>query len=331
MEFISDTTDRLDKFLVQHIKDVSRGRIQKAIKDGLVLINGKIILAPHRFLKINDRIELPEFGTEELQASNYQLQVVFENDDLAVIDKPPGLVVHPAAGHKQDTLVNALLSRFPGIEKIGDPVRPGIVHRLDEDTSGLIVVAKTQKAFEYLKDLFKNRELDKHYLTLVHGRMPALHGRIDKPIEKTSTHQKMKVVEDGRPALTEYTVIAESDLRGTELVSVSKKLDPQPSSEGPRVLDSGSLQYTLLLVKLHTGRTHQIRVHLSSIGNPVVGDELYGGQYKQRDKDIISRQFLHAHRLKFKLMDKTVLELESPLPKDLKQVLKKLTINIPVA
>lgn len=307
LSFISDTTDRLDKFLVQHIKDVSRGKIQKAIKDGVVLLNGKVVNTPHHFLKINDKIELPEFGKDELQASSFKLHVVFENDDLAVIDKPSGLVVHPAAGHRDDTLVNALISRFPGIEKIGDPARPGIVHRLDEDTSGLIVVAKTQKYFEYLKDLFKNRELDKHYLTLVHGFMPALHGKIDKPIEKTSTHQKMKVVDEGRPALTEYNVLAESEKQ------------------------EGVDQYTLLLVKLHTGRTHQIRVHLSSIGNPVVGDELYGGMHKQGDKDIIDRQFLHAHRLKFKLMDNTVLELESPLPEDLRQVLKKLAINFPVS
>ena len=300
LNFISDTTDRLDKFLANKIAGVSRGKIQQAIKNGLVLVNNQINLETDFKIHENDKIELPEFGQEKLEILDLDLKIAFQNQDLIVIDKPAGLVVHPAAGHKQDTLVNALINKFPEVKNVGPGTRPGIVHRLDEDTSGLIVVAKNQISFDYLKNLFQTRAIQKEYLTLVHGHMSDLRGIIDTPIGKTSTHQKMRVGV-GRPAMTEYKVLDE--------------------------VKFGVDQFSLLRVKLHTGRTHQIRVHLSSIGNPVVGDQLYGAKFKQTDSKLIDRQFLHAYKLKFKLMDGTWLGLTSVLPQELKQALLHIGIS----
>ncbi|MBI2607246.1 MAG: RluA family pseudouridine synthase [Candidatus Doudnabacteria bacterium] len=328
---IANKSERLDKFLAGKISEVSRGKIQKAIKDGLVLVNGQKILEPDFQVSADDQIELPEFEPYKLKAISYKLKVVFENQDLAVVDKPAGLMVHPAAGREGDTLAHALLTRFPGIEKVGEPHRPGIVHRLDEDTSGLLLIAKTKTGYEYLKNLFESRSIEKEYLALVQGVPEKLHGIIDVPIGKAGTHQKMRAGE-GREAITEYSVLASAsrnpDPGSRSGASSSQDLsdrDPESSSG----LRSGSLQYSLLLVKLHTGRTHQIRVHLAHLGHPVVGDSLYGGKFKQSGQQLIKRQFLHAHRLKLQLMDGTWLELESELPEDLKKVLKILNIKFP--
>lgn len=298
-QFVSQQKERLDKFLANNVVAVSRGKIQKAIKSGQITVNSKQITEKDFLLSVGDKVELPEFQTYNLQPKTYNLKIIFENPDLAVIDKPAGLMVHPAAGREDDTLANILISKYPNIKNVGDPHRPGIVHRLDEDTSGLLVVAKTQPGFDYLKGLFLNRLIEKQYLALVHGVPEKLHGMIDEPIGKNSTHQKMKVGV-GREAKTEYRLLA-SDPAGL---------------------------FSLLLVNLHTGRTHQIRVHLNHIGHPVVGDWLYGGEHKQADKQLIARQFLHARRLKLKLADGTWLELESELPEDLKEVLNKLGIKM---
>lgn len=292
---------RLDKFLVEKIPTVSRVKIQKAIKDGKVLVNERIVLEPDFEVSETDNVTLPEFGSDELKASNIDLKIVFENNDLAVIDKPAGLVVHPGAGNTQDTLANALIAKYPGIEKVGEPHRPGIVHRLDEDTSGLIVIAKTSEAYDYLKKTFQERDIEKLYIALVHGKFDRAHGTVDLPVTKSPTHRKMRVGE-GKEALTEYFVIDEA---GTD------RLD----------------EYTLLRVKLHTGRTHQIRVHMQAIGHPLVSDQTYGGKFKEKDKELVDRQFLHAYRLKFKLLDGTWMEVTSPLPPDLQQALAKLGIS----
>jgi 23S rRNA pseudouridine1911/1915/1917 synthase len=290
---------RLDKFIAEKV-DVSRSRIQKAIKDGLVLVNGEKVTEPDFKVSPNDRIELPEFEPNKLKAISLELRVVYENDDIAVIDKPAGLMVHPAAGRDDDTLANALLARFPKIKDVGDPHRPGIVHRLDEDTSGLLLIAKNQKALDYYKKLFQSREIEKEYFALVHG-LPKMHGMINEPIGKTSTHQKMRVG-TGKESKTEYKLL------------VSDK----------------ALQFSLIQVRLHTGRTHQIRVHMSHIGHPVVGDKIYGKRpalHASQLAGVTGRQFLHAHRLKFKMQDGTWLELTSELPEDLKNVLVKLKIS----
>ncbi|MEJ0021739.1 MAG: RluA family pseudouridine synthase [Candidatus Doudnabacteria bacterium] len=291
-KFESQETNRLDKFLAT-VASVSRGKVQKAIKQGQVSVNQKVIIEPDFKIAPGDQIELPEFESEELKPSNLELKVVFENDDVAVIDKPAGLVVHPGAGNKEDTLAQALITKYPGIENVGEPHRPGIVHRLDEDTSGLILIAKNPKSFEYFKKLFLDRKVEKEYLALVHGISPKTHDVIDLPIQRVPLKQKMKIGL-GKPALTEYWVLA----------------------------DSG--QYSLLRVKLHTGRTHQIRVHLSHIGHPIVGDQVYG---KKEDTKILSRQFLHAYKLKFQLPNGTWIELFSSLPRDLKDILKKVNIT----
>jgi 23S rRNA pseudouridine1911/1915/1917 synthase len=284
---------RLDKFLAEQNKDISRSRIQKAIKNGLVLVNGHKVHDPDFEVTEVDQIHLPKFESNELKPSNLDLKVVFEDEDLAVIDKPAGLVVHPGAGNLDETMANALLSKYPGIEKVGEPHRPGIVHRLDEDTSGLILVAKNPASFDYLKKLFLDRKVEKEYLALVHGAIPKKHDLIDLPIQRVPLKQKMKIGL-GKEAQTEYWVLANAG------------------------------QYSLLRVKLHTGRTHQIRVHLSHIGHPIVGDQLYG---KKEDSKILGRQFLHAYKLKFQLQDGTWIELFSKLPQDLIDFLKQVNID----
>ncbi len=300
MEFISETTDRLDKFLASKV-DVSRSRVQKAIKQGLVMVDGIIVLDPDFDVTVGNKVTLPEFESDDLKPSDIKLNIVFENEDIAVIEKPAGMVVHPGAGNKEDTLAQALLSHFPGIEKVGEPHRPGIVHRLDEDTSGLILIAKSVKGFDYLKNLFLERKVEKEYLALVHGLPKSKHEVINAPLEKVPLKQKMKVG-SGKEAITEYWVLNEGQIEGLD-------------------------QMALLRVKLHTGRTHQIRAHLAHIEHPIIGDEVYGAKYKQQDSTVIDRQFLHAHRLKFQLLDGTWMELTSPLPKELKIVLDKAKIT----
>jgi 23S rRNA pseudouridine1911/1915/1917 synthase len=293
LKFTATQKDRLDKFIASEVQ-VSRSEVQRAIKSGKVSINDKVVEETDFQVKEGDLITLPEFVKEELQASDLDLKIVFENNDLAVIDKPAGLVVHPGAGNKENTLANILISKYPDIRNVGEPHRPGIVHRLDEDTSGLIVIAKTQAAYEFLKNSFLERKVEKEYLALSHGVPAKLHGMIDAPLEKVPLKQKMKVG-TGKEALTEYFVLG-SDEAG---------------------------QFSLFRVKLHTGRTHQIRAHLAHIGHPIVGDNVYG----RADKAIIDRQFLHAYRLKIQLLDGTWLEVESELPTDLKEVLNKTGIN----
>lgn len=306
LNFIVDTTDRLDKFLASKV-EVSRARVQKAIREGEVMVGGMIVLDPDYEVSIGSEVSLPEFPADTMKASDVALEIVFQNDDLAVIEKPAGMVVHPGAGNTEDTLANALLKYFPGIEKVGEPHRPGIVHRLDEDTSGLIVIAKTEEAYEFLKKTFQDRNVQKEYLALVHGFVEKNHGMIDLPIAKAPSRRKMKIGE-GKDALTEYFVISQS---------------PEDASASTA---DGLDQYTLLRVKLHTGRTHQIRLHMQAIGYPLVGDQTYGGTFKKLDQELINRQFLHAYRLKFQLLDGSMIELISPLPNDLKEVLTKLNI-----
>lgn len=300
MNFVADQTERLDKYLAAQTK-VSRGRVQAAIKSGVVRVNNLVVTEPDYKVNPADTIELPEFEDDTLQPMEYDLKIVYENDDILVIDKPASLVVHPGAGHKQDTLSNALIARYPQIREVGDPARPGIVHRLDEDTSGLIVAAKTPTGYDYMKNLFLNRDIQKEYITLVHGVPSKLHGIIDEPIGRSSTHVKMKVG-IGKDALTEWRVLATNEQ------------------------ETGVDKMALLRVKLHTGRTHQIRVHMAHIGHPIFGDQLYGGMHKKSDGESTNRQFLHAASLRFSLPDDTLIDLESPLPDELQALLKQFKI-----
>ncbi len=289
---------RLDRFVAGRLETLSRARVQRLIRDGLVLVDGqpaKPSLSVEAGMSITVYLE-PETPLV-VSPQPLDLDVVWEDEALLVVNKPAGLVVHPAAGHWQDTLVNALLARYPDLNA-GDWQRPGIVHRLDRDTSGLLLVAKTETALADLRRQFKTREVRKTYLALVHGRPTSPQGIIDAPIGRDSANRKrMAVVGAGRAARTSYRLVE----------------------------DLGT--YSLLEVGLETGRTHQIRVHLSWLGLPVVADRVYG---RRKDKLNLGRQFLHAWRLSFRHpLSGEQLELEAPLPEDLRRVLLQLGSRLP--
>jgi 23S rRNA pseudouridine1911/1915/1917 synthase len=283
---------RLDKFVGERCPELSRTYAQKLIAEGLITVNGK---AARASLKLNsgDRIDvtIPPEAPSQLSAEDIPLKIIYEDEDLMVIDKPAGLAVHPSAGHASHTLVNAVLGRLPLPEEEDDPLRPGIVHRLDKDTSGLIVVAKNRLAQANLSDQFKSRTVSKHYIALVKGRLTPEKGIIDANIGRDpGRRQRMAVVTGGREARTEYRVM--------------------------RYIG----EYSLLEIKPETGRTHQIRVHLAAIGFPVAGDSTYGGM-----NPLIARQFLHAYKISFNLPStgKRV-EFELPLPPDLEKALTEI-------
>lgn len=225
------------------------------------------------------------------------MKIIYEDKDIIVIDKPANLTVHPVHPEQENTLVNELLAYYPEIKNVGDDkLRPGIVHRLDKDTSGLIVIAKNNKSFEYLKNLFKNRKVEKKYLALVHGKVKDGKGTITKSISLSrKDHKKRSALldEKSKKAWTEYRVI--------------KRFK----------------NYTLLEVYPKTGRTHQIRIHLKSIGHPIVGDKQYKFKRQVCPKNL-TRQFLHAAYLKFKMSDGKIMEFKLELPKDLKNILKEI-------
>ncbi len=304
---VKDLKTRLDKYLAQELKDISRSQIQRDIEAGLVLVNGVVVKVTKFVVRISDKIVYHQSEIinhqSEIKATNTPLKVLYNNNDLLIIDKPAGMVVHPGAGFKGETLASALLFNFSDIAIVGEEHRPGIVHRLDKDTSGIILVAKTQKMYEFLKDAFAERKIKKEYLALVLGHMEKRQGFIDSPMGKSKTDfrkQTTKNPVEAKQALTEYKVLEEFT------VGVDK--------------------YTLILVKLHTGRTHQIRVHFASIDHPLIGDELYGR--KKIRLAGLKRQFLHAKRIEVQLPDETWIEAESELAPDLKEVLINLGSKI---
>jgi 23S rRNA pseudouridine1911/1915/1917 synthase len=293
--FIADTPGiRLDKFLGEKCPELSRTHAQKLIAEGLVTVNGKIEKGS---LKLNagDKVDLtiPPEAPAHLTPESIPLKIIYEDNDLMVIDKPAGLAVHPAPGHPEHTLANAVVGHMPELaEEDEDNLRPGIVHRLDMDTSGLILVAKNRVAQANLSDQFKSRVVSKYYQALVQGKLKPETGIIEANIGRDPRNrQRMAVVTGGRAARTEYRVI--------------KYIG----------------NYTLLEIKPETGRTHQIRVHLAAIGFPVVGDTTYGVPSPH-----IARQFLHAGKIKFKLPSTGEwVEFQSPLPPDLEQALKDIS------
>lgn len=282
---------RLDKYLTQVLPEFSRAHLRRLIEQGYVLVNGQRTKASQR-LTTSDRItvEIPPSPGHPMPEP-IPLAVIYEDQDVMVIDKPAGLTVHPAPGHPGHTLVNAILAHCPGLTMSDDVMRPGIVHRLDKDTSGLIVIAKNDFAREYLAAQFKSRTVTKGYLVLVKGRLSPEQGIIEAPIGRDpDCRRRMAVVQFGKQAVTEY--------------QVREYLD----------------DYTLLDVSPVTGRTHQIRIHLSAIGCPVIGDPTYGVKSAHLD-----RQFVHAYRLGFRLPStRQYHEFVSPLPADLEQALKYL-------
>jgi len=281
---------RLDKYVSEKCPELSRTHAQRLIADGCITVNDRTVRASTA-LNIGDRLTIiiPPATLGPPAPEAIPLNIVHEDDDLLVIDKPAGLTVHPAPGHPSHTLVNAILNYLPDLTSTGDPLRPGIVHRLDKDTSGLMLVAKNDAAQANLIHQFKTRSVVKAYTVLVRGHLTPDSGVIEAPIGRDPRHRKrMAVVAGGREARTEYYVIEHID------------------------------NYTLLEVRPETGRTHQIRVHLSAIGYPVVGDKVYGVKSPH-----IARQFVHASRLGFKLPSTgEYVEFTSELPPGLRQALK---------
>ncbi|HVO71745.1 MAG TPA: RluA family pseudouridine synthase [Aggregatilineaceae bacterium] len=295
-EFIAEEIgERLDKALAARLGTLSRVQVQSLIRDELVTVDGRAVKASYRIEGgevIRARIPLPE---EELgpQPEPIALDILYEDECVAAINKPAGMVVHPAYGHTSGTLVNAVLARWPQIAGFSEPERAGIVHRLDKDTSGAILVAKTAAALESLRAQFKARTVAKRYLALVEGMLDTPDGLIDAPIGRDPGQRKrMAVVRNGREAVTEY-----------------------------HVLDA-YVGFSLLEVLPHTGRTHQIRVHLAFVGHPVVGDTVYGRR-KQSIK--LKRHFLHAASLTFTRPDTgEPITVEAPLPVALQHILDEL-------
>lgn len=285
---------RLDKLLAERLGGLSRAKVQRMIEGGLVTVNRRTVKSNYRTrpgdLILVQAIE-EEPGGPEPEA--IPLDIVFEDDDLLVVNKPAGMVVHPAFGHQHGTLVNALLDYLPALEDGEQPDRPGIVHRLDMGTSGLIVVAKSGLIRGRLQAQFKGREVRKTYLALVEGRLTAAHGIVDAALGRDPRRRKrIAVVAEGRPSVTEYHVL--------------ERFEHQ----------------TYVEAVPHTGRTHQIRVHMAYIGHPVVGDKVYGYR-KQRLP--LERLFLHAARLVFRHpRTGEPVDLSVPLPDDLQRALETL-------
>ncbi len=294
--FEGEETQRLDKFLVSCLPELSRSRIQNLIRNGNVTLDG---LAPHKTgqmleRRTNIQVVIPPPSPSELIPEDIPLDIVFENEDLLVINKPAGMVVHPATGHPTGTLVQAALAYAPEMEGVGGVQRPGVVHRLDKNTSGLILLAKNDRSHRWLQDQFRTHKVQKTYIALVDGKPPTPSGRIETPIGRdTKIRQKMAIVtvQKGRQAITEYRTL---------------EIFPQ---------------HTLLEIHPITGRTHQIRLHLAFLDCPIAGDTAYG----KRDSSIpIERQFLHAARLSIQLPgEEEPHTFEAPLPRDLTEILEK--------
>ncbi|MGC9334572.1 MAG: RluA family pseudouridine synthase [Anaerolineae bacterium] len=295
---VEDGRDRLDKFLADRLPDLSRAAAQRLIDSGDVTVNGEWVKASYK-LRPGDLVVAHLHVEEEadLVAEAIDLDIVYEDEYLVVVNKAAGMVVHPAPGHTGGTLVNALLARYPALSD-REGQRPGIVHRLDRDTSGLIVVALQEKIRRALQRQFKERLVDKAYLVLLDGHLQPAWGRIEAPIGRDPRHrQRMAVLPGGREAVTEYHV----------LESFAHQVGPAAGA------------YSLVEAQPHTGRTHQIRVHFASIGHPVVGDRVYG---RRRSRLPAPRQLLHACRLGLKHpVTGQRLELEAPLPRDMAAVL----------
>ena len=293
-DFTADRAEagrRLDNVVHERLPQYSRARIQQWIRNGRVLVNGAAARASYT-VRGGEAIQVEPAEPPPLRAEPEEipLTVLYEDDDVVAVDKPAGMVVHAGAGVHSGTLVNALLHRFGALSAVGGEMRPGIVHRLDRYTSGVILVAKNDAAHRKLAAQFSSRRVEKVYLALVHGAVKQESGVIDKPIARDPIHRTRMTarLRDGRPAHTEYRVTAR--LPG----------------------------FTFLEVKIGTGRTHQIRVHLASIGHPVAGDTLYGAPAQVPDRPLLARYFLHAHRIRFfRPADGEPVTVVSPLPQEL--------------
>ncbi|HOJ93365.1 MAG TPA: RluA family pseudouridine synthase [Dictyoglomaceae bacterium] len=288
-----DVKERVDKYLSEKLF-LSRSQIQKLIDEGHVKVNGEKIKTSYK-IKLGDNIEvvIPPPENTEIISEDLPLEIVYEDEDLLVVNKPRGMVVHPAVGHFQGTLVNALLYKVKDLSGIGGAIRPGIVHRLDKDTTGLLVVAKNDYAHQHLSEQLKQRTLKRVYWALCEGEIPWDKKRVELSIGRHPVHRKkMAVVSTGKIAITNFEVLER--FKG----------------------------YTLVSASLETGRTHQVRVHLSHMGFPIVGDEIYGRTDKRFG---IKGQLLHAKEISFiHPREGTIMKFTAPLPEDFQRILDTL-------
>ncbi|EOA3529918.1 RluA family pseudouridine synthase [Enterococcus hirae] len=294
---IQTETGRIDKVLTGLFNDYSRSQIQLWLKDGAVSVNGQVVKANYK-VKKNDEIVIavPEPETLSIEAEDIPLEIVYEDEAVAVVNKPQGMVVHPSAGHPNGTMVNALMYHVKDLSSINGVIRPGIVHRIDKDTSGLLMVAKNDLAHESLAKQLKDKTSLRKYVALVHGVIPHEKGTINAPIGRSKVNRKMQAVrEDGKPAVTHFNVLERFN------------------------------DFTLVELTLETGRTHQIRVHMKYIGYPLAGDPVYGPSKTLKGNG----QFLHAKLLGFThpiTGQKTV--FEAPLPTIFEKTLEKLRKSV---
>ncbi|MDN5372576.1 MAG: rRNA synthase [Carnobacterium sp.] len=290
---IKEKTGRLDKVLSELMPSVTRSHIQQWIKEGHVTVNGETLKANYK-VQTEDHIHIiePELVSLEVLAEDIPIEIVYQDEDVVVVNKPQGMVVHPSAGHQTGTLVNALMYHINDLSGINGTIRPGIVHRIDKDTSGLLMVAKNDAAHEKLAAQLKDKTSLREYVALVHGVIPHEKGTIDAPLGRSKQDRKKQdIIDDGRAAVTHFRVLE-------------------------RFKD-----FTLVSLKLETGRTHQIRVHMKYIGYPLAGDPVYGPRKTLEGKG----QFLHAKTLGFKHpTTEEFLTFEAPLPKLFEDTLMKL-------
>ncbi len=301
----AEAGERLDVFVSQWLPDITRSRVQNLLADGLILVDGKKVKAGFK-LKAGNKVQVTIPALKELSAEPepMELQILYEDNDLAIVNKPRGLVVHPAAGHESGTLVNGLLHYFQGnLSGINGVMRPGIVHRIDKDTSGLLVICKNDRAHQGLSDLLKDHNIERVYHAVVHGSFSKTEGTVDAPIGRMDAdRKKMCVRADGRRAVTHYRVLEQFD------------------------------GFSYVEVRLETGRTHQIRVHMKSIGHPLLGDEVYGAakenttlEKKLKGEAFWPGQILHAKVLGFvHPVTKEYIEFDSQLPDYFQTVLNYL-------
>ena len=300
----SERGERLDIALVIRLPALSRAQIRRLVMQGNVTLDGVVPRKAGLTLRGNEKVivRVPPALPADDKPEPIPLDIVYEDDDLIVIDKPAGMVVHPAAGNRSGTLVNAVLAHAPGMAGVGGERRPGIVHRLDKDTSGLIVVAKNDRSHRLLQAQFKARTVEKHYLALVCGMPPSPNGRVETAIGRDRIHRKRMAVfpsdsGKGRVATSTYRTIQ--------------------SFAG----------FTLVEVRPVTGRTHQVRVHMAFLDCPLAGDALYGGRRSAGALVGLGRQFLHAAGLKIALPGGDVRGFSSPLPDDLERSLAQLRVD----
>ncbi len=289
--------ERLDKYLVTCLPEFSRSRLQGLIRDNQVLVDGQVVTKTSHILNRGQKVvvSIPEPEPVGLIPEEIPLDIIYESDDLMIINKPAGMVVHPGAGHKTGTLVHAALAHAPELEGIGGELRPGVVHRLDKDTSGLILVAKNDRSHRWLQEQFRLRRVRKVYLALVDGTPPTPTGRIEAPIGRDPAHRRKMAVttlQKGREAVTEYQTV------------------------------ETYAHHTLIEAHPLTGRTHQIRLHMAFLGCPIVADSLYG---RRKPSLPLERHFLHATRLTIMLPGQMEEQtFTAPLPADLEKIIQQL-------